>query len=159
MSLHLSVYQCVLEVFKNYTMLFQHDELLIHNAEQHQFVRTFFHFLLNLMFCQLLQEARTCSSWPLNKKARFIKSWSTLGGEPHTFWRKTQTVLLIKIFWRKHVKHIYFHTLILQLLPLHPQPYLKLILALRLWFVMSYQIREMISMKKKLGCILAMAVT
>ena len=40
--LHLSVYQCVLEVFENYTMLSQRDEPLIHKvyAEQHQLVRS-----------------------------------------------------------------------------------------------------------------------
>ena len=46
--LNLSVYQCVLKVFENYTMLSQRDEPLIHKvyAEQHQLVRSFFSFFV-----------------------------------------------------------------------------------------------------------------
>ena len=46
--LNLSVYQCVLKVFENYTMLSHRDEPLIHKvyAEQHQLVRSFFSFFV-----------------------------------------------------------------------------------------------------------------
>ena len=94
LSLHLSVYQCVLEVFKNYTMLFQRDESLIHKvyAEQHQLVRTFFSFFVKPDVLSAVKRGKDLLQLDLKvekklKKLIYIRSGATriLKKNPNSF--------------------------------------------------------------------------
>ena len=76
LSLHLSVYQCVLEVFKNYTMLFQRDESLIHKvyAEEHQLVRTFFSFFVKPDVLPAVKRGKDLLQLDLKEENLIVKS-------------------------------------------------------------------------------------